>query len=121
LPETDPFDAPLIWMFEVPERVSEPTTAKPLPVEPAMVIVPPAWVTLPLTATSYTPTATVPLNPLVFKDAIETLPLIVTVAEAELPSKKTGFVGPGTEQPKLPPEEEAQWLESFQLPLPWTQ
>jgi len=63
----------------------------------------------------------VPLNPLVFKDAIETLPLIVTVAEAELPSKKTGFVGPGTEQPKLPPEEEAQWLESFQLPLPWTQ
>src|SRR2546427_11737917 len=31
------------------ERVSEPPTTNPLPVEAAMVIVPPAWVTLPLT------------------------------------------------------------------------
>src|SRR2546425_2158630 len=108
-------------MLEVPERIREPATTKPFPVEAAMVIVPPAWVTLPLTATSYAPTAIVPLNPLVFKDATETFPLIVTMAEAELPSKKTGFVGPGTEQPKAPPEEAAQWFESFQVPLPWTQ
>ena len=108
-------------MLEVPERVSEPPTTNPLPVEAAMVIVPPAWVTLPLTETSYAPPAIVPLKPLVFKDAMETFPLIVTVAEAELPSKKTGFVGPGTEQPKPPPEEDAQWFESFQFPLPWTQ
>src|SRR5438309_12092355 len=87
-PETDPSDAPVIWMLEVPERVSEPPTTNPLPVEAAMVIVPPAWVTLPLTETSYAPPAIVPLKPLVFKDAMETFPLIVTVAEAELPSKK---------------------------------
>src|SRR2546427_124562 len=133
-----PVGLPLVfWTVKSPESVSgfvaivyvRPATSvasnvtwtNPLPVEAAMVIVPPAWVTLPLTETSYAPTAIVPLKPLVFKDAIETFPLIVTEAEAELPSKKTGFVGPGTEQPKLPPEEDAQWFESFQLPLPWTQ
>src|SRR5947199_62063 len=42
LPDTDPFDAPLIWMLAVPERVSEPLTASPFPFDAPIVIVPPA-------------------------------------------------------------------------------
>ena len=40
-PDTDPFDAPLIWMLAVPERVSEPLTARPFPFDAPIVIVPP--------------------------------------------------------------------------------
>ena len=52
---------------------------------------------------------------------MEALALIVTVADPELPSKKTAFEDPGTEQPKPPPEKPDQWFVSFQLPFPWTQ
>jgi hypothetical protein len=101
-----------------PLRVIVPVAVSPLALEAPTVMVPAAWVTLPLTAKSNDPMAIVPLHPLVSKDAIAAFWSTMAVPLPEPESKKTVTAALGTEQPPTPPDDGAQWAVCDQLPAP---
>ncbi len=123
LPVTLPFDAPDIVMFALPERVRLPLTVKPFVAVTPIVIDPPECVTPPDTVKSKVPMAIVPieLEAVVVREAIAAFTLTVAVPEPLLLSKWTSIEAVGTGQPNGPPDEDAQWLVSFQFPEPRTQ
>jgi hypothetical protein len=104
-----------------PLRVRLPVTMRPSPDDAPIVKLPEACVTEPPTAKLNVPTTSVPVHPVVFKEANTAFALTVTMPPPEFASRRTGLEPPGTEHPFVPPEVEDQCDVCDQLPVPPTQ